>query len=103
MTFDLSNESLSLDRIRGRRIHFDGDVESRDGTGNEATLTGSGTWNGASAYVFEVCVVDNAPRGRFRDTIEVTIRDASGATLFTSFGPQKLKQGDITVTRGDPA
>jgi hypothetical protein len=103
VTFDLSNESLSLARVRGRRIHFEGSAEARDGTGNQATLAGSGAWNGATGYVFVVSVVDNSSRGRFRDTIEVTIRDATGATVFTSFGPQKLKQGDITVRPGDPA
>jgi hypothetical protein len=98
VTFTLSNEQVSFDRVRGERFSFTGDVESVTGSGNEATLTGTGTWNGTSGYSFEVSVADKGGWGRLTDTIEVVIRDPSGALVLTSFGPQVLKQGDIVVT-----
>ena len=93
--FALSNEAVSFGRARGQRFTFAGDVESVTGSGNSAMLTGTGSWNGASGYAFEVSVVDNADWGRLEDTIAVEIRNASGALVFTSAGPQILKQGDI--------
>jgi hypothetical protein len=96
VAFTVSNDHLTLDR--GTRIRFRGDVVEVAGQGNEAALTGTGSWNGRPGYVFAASVVDNARRGKLRDTIEVVIRDPLGAVVFTSFGPQILKRGDIAVT-----
>jgi probable HAF family extracellular repeat protein len=98
VVFTLSNEQVSFDRVRGERFSFAGDVESVTGAENHATLTGTGSWNGQDGYAFEVSVVDKASWGRLEDTIDVVIRDPAGAVVFTSFGPQILKQGDISVT-----
>jgi probable HAF family extracellular repeat protein len=98
VVFTLSNEQVSFDRLRGERFSFTGEVSSVTGSGNEATLTGGGSYNGQSGYAFEVSVVDKAAWGRLEDTISVVIRDPAGAVVFTSFGPQVLKHGDISVT-----
>ena len=96
--FTLSNDSVSFDRTRGERFSFAGEVASVTGSANEATLTGTGTWNGKSGYAVEVSAVDTAAWGRLEDTIDVVIRDPEGGIAFTSLGPQLLKQGDIVVT-----
>ena len=98
VSFTLTNETVRFDRARGQRFHFEGDVESRVGAESEATLSGTGQWNGTNGYAVDISVADKASWGRLRDTIAVVIRDASGAIVFTSFGPQTLKLGDITVT-----
>jgi probable HAF family extracellular repeat protein len=101
VTFTLSNEAVSLERIRGQRFSFTGEVESVTGADNHAALTGTGSYNGKGGYAFEVSLVDKASWGRLEDTISVVIRDPAGAVVFTSFGPQLLKQGDIVVTPAD--
>ena len=94
--FTLSNEQVTFDR--GTRFSFSGEVESVTGSGKEATLSGSGSWNGKSGHAFSVSVVDNAPWGVYKDTIDVVVRDPQGTIVLTSFGPKLLKQGDISVT-----
>jgi hypothetical protein len=96
--FSLSNDAVRLERIRGQRFAFAGDVASISGAGKAAILRGSGAWNGDDGYTFELSVVDNASWGRLEDTIDVVIRDPAGATVFTSGGRQVLKQGDVVVT-----
>jgi hypothetical protein len=96
--FSLSNDAVRLERIRGQRFAFAGDVASISGAGKAATLRGTGAWNGEAGYTFELSVVDNASWGRLEDTIDVVIRDPAGATVFTSGGRQVLKQGDVVVT-----
>ncbi len=89
---------MAFDRTRGERFSFAGEVKSVTGSENTATLSGTGSWKGRGGYAFDVSVVDNARRGSYADTISVVIRDPAGAVVFTSFGLQVLKQGDITVT-----
>jgi hypothetical protein len=96
VAFALSNDHLVLDRWM--RLRFRGVVEEVTGQGHEAALTGTGRWNGRAGYVFVASVIDNARRGKRRDTIEVVIQNPRGAIVFTSFGPQVLKRGDIAVT-----
>ena len=98
--FTLSNQAVNFDRTRGERFSFAGEVASVTGEEKTATLTGKGSWNGKSGYAFEAAVVDKAPAGKLKDTIEVVIRNPAGAVVFTSFGPQVIKQGDISVTPG---
>ena len=99
--FTLSNEKVTFDRTRGERFSFAGEVKSVTGSENTATLSGTGSWKGKGGYALEVSVVDNARRGSYADTISVVIRNPAGAVVFTSFGPQVLKQGDISVTPAD--
>jgi hypothetical protein len=97
VVFALSNDAVTFDRVRGQRFSFAGSVDSVTSSANTATLANTGSWNGVSGYTFEVSVVDNADWGRLEDTIAVEIRNAAGALVFTSAGPQILKQGDIKV------
>jgi hypothetical protein len=97
VTFSLSNDEVRLERIRGQRFTFAGQVDSISGAAKAVTLRGVGTWNGASGYTFEVSIVDKAPWGRLEDTIDVVIRDPGGVTVLAS-GTQVLKQGNIAVT-----
>lgn len=98
VVFTLSHEQVSFDRVRGDHFSFTGEVESVTGQGAEATLTGSGSWNGHNGYTFEVSVLDMGGWGRLKDTISVVIFDPASSVVFTSVGPQVLKQGDISVT-----
>jgi CSLREA domain-containing protein len=66
---------------------------------NTASFQGTGTWNGASGCTYEVTFLDNGSPGR-NDTIDVVVRDASGAVVYTSGEPQLLKTGNVTVTGG---
>ena len=94
VSFTLSNDEVRFDRIRGHRFSFEGNVSSVSASDKTATLTGTGTWNGQSGYLFEVTVVDNALWGRLEDTIQVVIRGPAAEPAFTSYGPQLLKHGD---------
>lgn len=97
--FELSNESVSLVKPRGEKFTFDGDVDSIVGSGNGATMTGTGTYNGVAGHTFSISVVDmGSPGARAGDSIDVVIRDPAGAIVFSSGGPQGLKGGDIVVT-----
>jgi hypothetical protein len=96
--FRLSNELVTFAHVRGLRGRFTGDVVSVTGAPGEATLAATGSWNGQGGYTFAISVVDVSRRGRNSDTISVVIHDPAGALVFTSFGPQILKQGDIAVT-----
>lgn len=98
VTFTVSNESVSLKRTNGAKFTFAGDVDWVSGSGNQATLTGTGTWNGASGYAFSISVVDNARFGRLKDTISAVVRNPAGAVVFSTSIPQILKKGDIAVT-----
>jgi hypothetical protein len=95
VAFMLSNRRVTF--VGGKRSRFVGDVESVTGRGNQAALTGAGTWKRTNGCVFVVSVVDKARKRRRGDTIEVVIRDPQGAILFTSFGPRSVGHGDISV------
>jgi len=65
---------------------------------NTATWSGTGSWNGEPGYAYTVSVVDNGSSGSKKgDTIAITIRSPSGATVFATGGPQPLTGGNITV------
>ena len=99
----LSDDTVSLVQARGAgKFTFNGDVDSIVGSGNSATMTGTGTYNGVAGYTFSITVVDNGAPGSRSDTIDVVIRDAAGAVVFTSDGPELLKPGNITVTNATP-
>jgi chitodextrinase len=103
VTFTLSSTAVKLAQSSGRKFTFDGTVASAVGGAGTATVTGSGKWNGASGYTFEITVVDRGSPGyRKGDTITVVIRNPSGSPVF-SWGPERLKTGDIVVTAGSSA
>jgi uncharacterized repeat protein (TIGR01451 family) len=103
VSFTLSSTAVKLARTTGQRFTFDGVVASVVGGAATATMTGSGTWKGLSGHTFEITVVDKGSPGYKKgDTITVVIRNPSGAPVF-SWGPERLKTGDIVVTAGAPA
>ena len=95
--FVLSNDSVSLEKSKGAKFEFFGDVDAVTGSGNSATLTGTGSYKGVPGHTFTISVVDNGTPGQYKDTIDVVIRNAAGAVVFTSGGPDTLKAGEITV------
>jgi hypothetical protein len=72
-------------------------VEGFSRVDNTASFRGTGTWNGASDYTYEVRFVDNGFPGR-NDTIDVVVRDSGGAVVYSSDGPKLLKTGNVTVS-----
>ena len=65
---------------------------------NAMSWSGSGRWNGASGHTYTVTVVDNGASGAKKgDTISVTVKSGTGATVYSSSGAQALKGGNITV------
>lgn len=72
-------------------------VTALSSTGSTATWSGTGRWNRAEGYSFEVTVVDSGTGKRkgTADTITLTIRAPGGTTVLHISGP--LKGGNITV------
>jgi hypothetical protein len=90
--------SFQLRRFRGANISFVGTVASLTGTGPDATMTGTGTWNGTPGYTFVVQLVEKgAPGGYKGDRIGVEIRDPSGALVFSTDGTIRILSGNILV------
>ena len=100
--FEVSNDAVSLDQVRGIKFTFTGDVDTITGAGNSATLTGTGSYNGVSGHTFAITVGDNGAPGANRDSIDVVIRNAAGAVVFSS-GRELLKSGNIVVTVQSPS
>jgi hypothetical protein len=72
--------------------------------GDTASFSGGASIKGpktpeASTYTYTVTFVDKGTPGR-EDTISIVVKDAAGATVFTSDGPQKLKTGNVVVSDG---
>lgn len=86
-------------RSKGGKNRFHGNaVSGFTSSGNTATWTMAGKWDGVTGYRLTVTVVDNGSSGSKRgDTISVVVRDAGGSTVFTTSGAQLLKGGNITV------
>lgn len=89
--FQLHSNS-DKNRFHGR------DVTSFRSSGNSATWSGTGSWNGATGYTFTVSVVDNGSAGSKKaDAVSIVVTAPGGATVFTTSGLQTLKGGNITV------
>ncbi len=67
------------------------------GSGNTATWTGTGKWNGVAGYKFTATVVDNGTSGKRGDTISLVVKTSGGSTVFTTGGANPLKGGNIVV------
>jgi hypothetical protein len=103
VNFELSSTEVTLTRTRGAKFTFVGAVSSISGGGHTALLEGAGIWNGQAGYEFSIGVVDNgSPGRRVDDTIAVEIVSPTGAVVFSSNGPERLKPGNITVTETEP-
>jgi Bacterial Ig-like domain (group 1) len=72
-------------------------VEMFAQAGNAVSFGGSAEVNKKPGYTYGVAFIDNGSPGR-EDTVHLIIKDASGAIVFTSDGPQKLKSGDVVVS-----
>ncbi|WP_430647233.1 choice-of-anchor L domain-containing protein [Agromyces sp. GXS1127] len=88
------------DHRTGDRFHGY-DVLAFSQSGNEATWSGDGRFNGEDGYSFEVTVVDNrngnsAKKGS-PDTISIVITDGSGATVWSLDPAVQLPKGNIVV------
>lgn len=64
---------------------------------DSAIFTGTGAWNGAAGYRFEVEVSDQGEKGRGRDEFRIVIRDGNGLTVFSTDG--QLTSGNIQSQR----
>jgi hypothetical protein len=87
-----------LQRFRGENITFNGSVTSLTGTGPDATMTGTGTWNGTPGYSFTVQLVEKGEPGGYKgDRMGVEIRDPSGAVVYTTGGANAISGGNVSV------
>lgn len=66
---------------------------------NQADFSGSGTWNGASGYTFEVTVIDHGEPGR-DDFYSLTVFDSGGGVVYTIDGT--ISRGNIQVHPPNP-
>jgi hypothetical protein len=90
--------NFSLQRNRGASIRFEGSVESLGGTGPDATMTGTGTFNGAPGYTFTVDLLEKGSPGGFKgDRIGVEIRAPGGAVVYSTHGTNAISSGNVQV------
>jgi hypothetical protein len=75
-------------------------VEGFSQSGNAASFSGAAEVNKSGGYTYQVSFADNGFPGR-EDTISIVVKDGSGATVFTSGGPQKLKTGNVEISDGE--
>ncbi|HEX5147969.1 MAG TPA: post-COAP-1 domain-containing protein [Candidatus Limnocylindrales bacterium] len=65
-------------------------------SGNTATWTASGSWNGVGGYALTVTVEDTGPASQgVRDRISIVIKAPNGSTVFATTG--RLLGGNIVV------
>jgi hypothetical protein len=73
-------------------------VSSLSSSGNAATWSGTGRWNGQTGYSYTISVLDNGSSGSKKgDTISITIKSPSNVVVFSTNEPQALKGGNITI------
>jgi len=82
----------------GKNLYHAKSVTTLSGSGNTATWSGTGVWNGQSGYTFTISVVDNGSSGSKKlDTISITIKSPANVLVYSTGGAQALKGGNITV------
>ena len=64
---------------------------------NKETWSGTGSYNGQSGATFTITVVDVGSGPKGSDTITLVIKNAAGATVFSTSGSAPLKAGNITI------
>jgi len=91
--------SFFLQRFRGEHITFTADtIDSLTGSGPDATMTGTGTFNGTPGYSFTVDLVEKGEPGGFKgDRIGVEIRDPSNAVVYATSGTVAISGGNVQV------
>ena len=82
----------------GGGVRFSGSVASVTGSGPNATLTGTGSFNGEPGYSFEAALVEKGSPGGFKgDRVGVEIRDPGGAVVYTTGGTTAISVGNVVV------
>jgi hypothetical protein len=91
--------SFFLQRFRGDNITFVADsIESLTGSGPDATMTGTGTFNNEPGYSFSLQLVEKGDPGGFKgDRIGVEIRDLSDAVVYSTQGTTAISHGNVLV------
>ena len=91
--------SFFLQRFRGDNITFESDsIGSLTGSGPDATMTGTGTFNGTPGHSFSVQLVEKGAPGGFKgDRIGVEIRDPNGVVVYTTNGTTAISGGNVRV------
>lgn len=80
------------------KARFHGNVVlTLTGSGNTATWTGTGKWNGVAGYKFTATVVDNGTSGKKGDTVNLVVKTSGGTTVWSTGGSLPLKGGNIVV------
>ena len=89
--------SFFLQRAGGG-ARFLGSVDSLTGNGPNATVKGTGTFNGELGYSFEATLLEKGfPGGLKGDRIGVEIRDSGGAVVYTTGGTTAISGGNVQV------
>lgn len=84
-------------------VHFSDDPAFRSGSAANApavdsvTFKGTGAFNGQGGFTFEVRATDQGEPGTDRDTLSLTVKDGTGAVVFTASGV--LDSGNIQSLR----
>jgi len=88
------------DHVTGARFHGS-TVDILFALENTASWSGEGRWNGEEGYRFEITVVDNrngnSKKKGIPDTVDITIRDAFDAVIWSTGGPVDLTKGNVVV------
>ncbi len=87
--------TFSLQRAGGG-ARFLGAVTSVSGTGPNASMSGTGSFNGEPGHTFDLDVVEKGSPGALKgDHIAIEIRDPGGAVVYTASTP--VSAGNIQV------
>lgn len=91
--------TFHLQRFRGPNFSFDADtIDTLTGTGPDATMTGTGTWNGSPGYSFTAQFVEKGDPGAFKgDRIGIEIKNPDGHVVFSTDGTTALSSGNVGV------
>jgi hypothetical protein len=90
--------TFSIQRFRGEHITFDGAVTSLEGSGPDATMSGTGTWNGTPGYTFTVTLVEKGDPGGYKgDRLGVEVLDPSGTVVYSTGGANPISGGNVSV------
>jgi len=91
-------ESTSIASVQfGDDPAFTPDRGRRQPAADSVVFSGTGKWNGARGYTFEVRATDQGDGGRGRDTFSVVVKDSAGVVVSSVDGA--IDGGNIESTR----